>query len=98
VWQSHGFYWMLYTGRDAREIRRLGLARSADGVRWRKLPAVFAGEQPWNAKALCDATVIASGDRVMVWFGGGDAASPDENLNGRIGTGALVPTRLEEPL
>ena len=43
VWQSHGFYWMLYTGRDDRENRRLGLARSTDGVRWKKLPAVFAG-------------------------------------------------------
>ena len=44
VWQSHGFYWMLYTGRDIKENRRLGLARSTDGVHWTKLPAVFAGD------------------------------------------------------
>src|SRR5205814_2469328 len=32
VWQSHGKYWMLYTGRDRKEYRRLGLARAMDGV------------------------------------------------------------------
>ena len=40
VWTSRGYYWMLYTGRDLGEIRRLGLARSRDGVRWEKLPIV----------------------------------------------------------
>ena len=39
VWTSHGFYWMLYTARDFAENRRLGMARSTDGVHWRKLPA-----------------------------------------------------------
>jgi hypothetical protein len=34
VWQSHGFYWMLYTVRDFNENRHLRLARSTDGVRW----------------------------------------------------------------
>jgi len=28
---------------------------------------------------------------VRVWFGGGDAASPDENLNGQIGLAILRP-------
>ena len=37
VWASHGWYWMLYTGRDRRENRRIGLARSRDGVRWERL-------------------------------------------------------------
>jgi predicted GH43/DUF377 family glycosyl hydrolase len=92
VWQSHGFYWMLYTGRDAAEHRRLGLARSSDGVSWNKLPAVFAGEQPWDAKVICDPTVEVAGDTVRVWFGGGDVASPDENLNGQIGYGLLRAT------
>ena len=45
VWASRGYYWMLYTGRDRNEMRRLGLARSRDGVRWEKLPMVIAGEQ-----------------------------------------------------
>jgi hypothetical protein len=26
---------------------------------------------------------------LTVWFGGGDAPSPDENLNGQIGVAAL---------
>jgi predicted GH43/DUF377 family glycosyl hydrolase len=97
VWQSHGFYWMLYTGRDIRENRRLGLARSSDGVRWRKLPTVFAGAEPWDSKVICDPSVEVTGDLVTVWFGGGDVASPDENLHGRIGMGILRPTRLKEP-
>jgi predicted GH43/DUF377 family glycosyl hydrolase len=96
VWQSHGFYWMLYTGRDSRENRRLGLARSTDGVRWQKLPTVFAGAEPWDSKVICDPSVEVAGDLVTVWFGGGDVASPDENLHGRIGVGVLHPARLKE--
>ena len=38
VWTSGGQWWMLYTGRDKKEQRRLGLAHSADGVRWERLP------------------------------------------------------------
>jgi predicted GH43/DUF377 family glycosyl hydrolase len=93
VWAARGFYWMLYTGRDAHENRRLGLARSADGVRWHKLPAVFAGSESWNSKVLCDPTVVATDSKVRVWFGGGDIARPDENLNGQIGFGVLYPIR-----
>jgi hypothetical protein len=89
VWMSHGFYWMLYTGRDVHENRRLGLARSTDGVHWQKLPAVFAGNQPWNSKVTCDPSVEVNGDEIRVWFGGGDLASPDENLNGQIGYALL---------
>jgi predicted GH43/DUF377 family glycosyl hydrolase len=43
VWASNGFYWMLYTGRSRKEQRKLGLARSTDGVRWEKLPGVIGG-------------------------------------------------------
>lgn len=91
VWSARGFYWMLYTGRDLHENRRLGLARSDDGVQWRKLPAVFAGAEAWNSQVLCDPTVIVNGDTVRVWFGGGDVARPDENLHGQIGYGVLRP-------
>jgi predicted GH43/DUF377 family glycosyl hydrolase len=90
VWTARGYYWMLYTGRDRGEMRRLGLARSRDGVRWEKLPVVMAGEQAWDSKVICDPTVIAAGDRVTVWFGGGDVASPDQNLHGQIGLATLV--------
>ncbi len=90
VWSAHGFYWMLYTGRDLAENRRMGLARSTDGVHWEKLPAVFAGTQPWDSKVVCDPTVEPGrGGEMRVWFGGGDTARPDENLNGQIGYGIL---------
>ncbi|MDX2153371.1 MAG: hypothetical protein SFV54_21690 [Bryobacteraceae bacterium] len=93
IWVSDGWYWMLYTGRDRKEFRRLGLARSRDGVRWERLPHVFSGAQPWNAKVLCDPTVHPTPDGVRVWFGGGDVASPDENLHGKIGFALLRPER-----
>jgi len=96
VWSSHGFYWMLYTGRDRAENRRLGLTRSTDGVHWSKLPAVFSGAAPWDSKVICDPTLdlmdVKHGDEIRVWFGGGNVASPDENLNGQIGFGTLRAT------
>ncbi len=90
VWQSHGFYWMLYTVRDFAENRYLRLARSTDGVRWTKLAVHYKGVQPWNSKVICDPTVVVEGDRIQVWFGGGDVASPDENLHGQIGFATLA--------
>ncbi|HUB78067.1 MAG TPA: hypothetical protein VMB03_04675 [Bryobacteraceae bacterium] len=91
VWQWGGYYWMLDTGRDSAENRRLGLARSLDGVHWTKLPAVFAGAEAWDSKVICDPTVLVDGGTIRVWFGGGDVASPDENLHGQIGYGTLQP-------
>jgi predicted GH43/DUF377 family glycosyl hydrolase len=91
VWQSHGRYWMLYTYRERSEARRMRLARSSDGVHWEKLPGVIAGDQPWNSKVVCDPTVVVDGGRILAWFGGGDTASPDENLNGQIGAARLTP-------
>jgi predicted GH43/DUF377 family glycosyl hydrolase len=90
VWASHGYYWMLYTGRDHNEVRRLGLARSRDGVHWEKQAGVFSGEQSWDSKVLCDPSVLPEGDRVRVWFGGGDVARPDQNIHGQIGLGTLT--------
>jgi hypothetical protein len=90
VWAAHGYYWMLYTGRDRGEVRRLGLARSRDGVAWEKQSSVFAGDQRWDSKVLCDPSVLAERDRVRVWFGGGDVARPDQNVDGQIGLGALT--------
>ena len=91
VWTSGGFYWMLYTGRDRSEHRRLGLARSADGVHWeRELGFTpVAGEQPWDDKVVCDPTVLIEGDTIRVWFGGGDVAHPVANIHGQIGYAAL---------
>jgi predicted GH43/DUF377 family glycosyl hydrolase len=90
VWAARGYYWMLYTGRDHNEARRMGLARSRDGVRWEKLPMVIAGSEAWDSKVICDPTVIANGDRVTVWFGGGDVAHPAQNIDGQIGLATLI--------
>ena len=90
VWVSHGYYWMLYTGRDRGEMRRLGLARSRNGVDWEKLPDVFAGDQAWDSKVVCDPSVLIENERVRVWFGGGDVARPDHGLDGQIGVATLV--------
>ena len=87
VWQGQGWYWMLYTGRDRGERRRLGLARSRDGVSWRKLARVIGGGASWNSQVICDPTVLVEGGRVRVWFGGGDVAHPVENIDGQIGVG-----------
>jgi predicted GH43/DUF377 family glycosyl hydrolase len=89
VWQSDGFYWMLYTVRDFAENRYLRLARSTDGVRWTKLAVRYKGTGAWNSKVICDPTVVVEVGRILVWFGGGDVASPDENLHGQIGFATL---------
>lgn len=87
VWASNGRYWMLYTGRDRHENRRIGLAESANGVSWvRSARApVLSGEQAWDGKVVCDPTVAPGTGGWHVWFGGGDVARPDERLNGQIG-------------
>ena len=90
VWQSDGFYWMLYTVRDFAENRYLRLARSTDGVRWTKLAVRYQGTEAWDSKVICDPTVVVEGGRILVWFGGGDVASPDENLHGQIGFATLA--------
>ena len=81
---------MLYTGPRFTENRYLRLARSTDGVHWTKLPVRYRGAQPWNSKVICDPTVVVDGDAILVWFGGGDVARPDENLHGQIGFATLA--------
>jgi hypothetical protein len=85
---------MLYTGRDRKEYRRIGLALSTNGVSWTRFSEapVFSGDAAWNSKVVCDPTVIEGRDGIRVWYGGGDAASPDENLNGEIGLFTLRAT------
>lgn len=91
VWSSGGSYWMLYTGRDHGERRRIGLARSSDGVHWARdqnFPPI-AGTEAWDSQVVCDPSVEVAGDQVRVWFGGGDVARPDQGLHGQIGLGVL---------
>jgi predicted GH43/DUF377 family glycosyl hydrolase len=92
VWSSGGSYWMLYTGRDHAEYRRLGLARSTDGVHWQREDTFtpISGDQAWDNKVICDPTVdLAPDGSIRVWFGGGDVAHPAENIHGQIGVGVL---------
>jgi sucrose-6-phosphate hydrolase SacC (GH32 family) len=91
VWSSGGSYWMLYTGRDRQEHRKIGLAKSGDGVHWeRDLKfQVITGTEPWDREVICDPTVEVTPQGIRVWFGGGDVARPDENLHGQIGVGWL---------
>jgi predicted GH43/DUF377 family glycosyl hydrolase len=93
VWAQHGRWWMLYTGRDRQEYRRIGLASSRDGVRWQRFSdqAVIAGAFPWDEKVVCDPTVLPTpGGALRVWFGGGDVPHPAENIHGQIGYGELT--------
>jgi len=91
VWAAFGWYWMLYTGRDHHEWRRIGLARSHDGVRWDKLGVIFAGTAAWNRQVVCDPSVIEENGVVRVWYGGGDVPRPDEHIDGQIGLFTLTP-------
>ena len=91
VWASNGHYWMLYTGRDRAENRRIGLAESSDGLTWTRSTRaeVLSGAQPWNSRVVCDPTVLATPDGAHVWFGGGDAPRPDERIHGAVGYAVL---------
>jgi predicted GH43/DUF377 family glycosyl hydrolase len=91
VWASGGFYWMLYTGRSRTEQRRIGLAKSVDGVHWERdtsFPVIEGGEE-WDREVVCDPTVEVTPGGIRVWFGGGNVRSPDQGLNGQIGMGFL---------
>jgi predicted GH43/DUF377 family glycosyl hydrolase len=92
VWSSGGAYWMLYTGRARDEQRRMGLAKSVDGLHWAREPSFgpVAGMEAWERKVVCDPTVeLTPEGTVRVWFGGGDVASPDQGLDGQIGVGVM---------
>jgi hypothetical protein len=91
VWESDGRWWMLYTGRDRHENRRLGLAFSHDGAHWQRYSeqAVFTGQEPWNSRVVCDPTLLPRDGILRMWFGGGDVPHPAENIHGRIGYAEL---------
>jgi predicted GH43/DUF377 family glycosyl hydrolase len=98
VWQANGWYWMLYTGRNASERRQLIAARSSDGVHWQRQQTFSPGRDGWDGAVRCDATVLVEDGHVRLWYGGGDIARPDENLDGQIGEGelfALPPTVIQ---
>jgi predicted GH43/DUF377 family glycosyl hydrolase len=91
VWSEQNWYWMLYTARDPKEHRRLGLAKSRDGVNWTRVTEqpVLSGSQAWNSAVVCDPHVVAGTSPLQVYFGGGNQPQPAENLNGQIGYATL---------
>jgi hypothetical protein len=94
VWTSHGTWWMLYTGRDRGERRKIGLASSPDGIHWQRTSErpLITGTAAWNSQVVCDPELLLQPDgSLRIWYGGGDAPQPAENLHGQIGTGRLVP-------
>ncbi|HTS78177.1 MAG TPA: hypothetical protein VMG40_18330 [Bryobacteraceae bacterium] len=95
VWSSAGQWWLLYTGRAVNEQRRIGLAKSSDGVNWERDTsfAPISGDQPWDREVICDPSVEVAPEEIRVWFGAGDKRSPDQNLDGQIGLGRLIPAR-----
>jgi predicted GH43/DUF377 family glycosyl hydrolase len=94
VFRANERWMMLYTGRDRREMRRMGYATSRDGIHWEKLrEPVLSGEQGWNRAVVCDATVLERNGLLRIWYGGGDQPRPDERLNGQIGYAELQPAR-----
>jgi len=83
---------MLYTGRDTSENRRLGLARLHRRGPLAQAPRRFsAATSRGMERVICDPAVEVDGSVIRVWFGGGDVASPDENLHGQIGMAILRP-------
>lgn len=89
VYYQAPYFYMLYTGRSASEQRNIGLAISVDGVNWEKqnTEGLFTGNTDWNSEVICDTTFLYNEkeDCLNVWYGGGNVASPDENLNGSVG-------------
>ena len=85
------FYYMLYTGRAADEVRDLGWAVSKDGINWtRQSQGIIPPSlrQAWDSKVICDPTILPTGNNdgtFYVWFGGGDKPEPAQGLNGQIG-------------
>lgn len=80
-------FYMIYTGRNKNEQRNIGLAVSYDGVNFKKMntQGIFENRSDWNSEVICDTTLMLVDDDIWCWYGGGNVASPDQELNGKIG-------------
>ena len=84
------YFYLLYTGRNARENRNIGYAISMDGVNWKKMSihGLLSAEQrgKWASHVVCDTTLLSRGQgKFFVWFGGGDKPESAQNLHGDVG-------------
>lgn len=82
-------FYMLYTGRNASEVRTQLLATSPDGVHWMKKlrgPVLDVGpSNAWDSAVVADAWPMIINGQLLVWYGGGNRKEPAQNLNGAIG-------------
>lgn len=87
VYYESPYYYMLYTGRNMKEERNIGLAVSLNGIDWRKFSynGEFHQSEEWNSAVICDTTFQKVDEEVLVYYGGGNEPEPAQNLNGQIG-------------
>ena len=87
---SRGFA-LLYTGHDARDTRRIGLALSPDGIRWQKTGVVLdVSRTPWESRGVGSPTALVLGNQLRLWYGGvGPAAESAQQIG-------LATARVEE--
>ena len=91
VWSEQGWYWMLYTARDRKEYRRLGLARSNDGVHWARVSEqpVLAGAHSWDSAVVVIRTSFRTDPESVCTSEAATKPQPAENLDGQIGYATL---------
>jgi predicted GH43/DUF377 family glycosyl hydrolase len=90
IWRDRGSYWMLSGRRAIDHTWSMRLLRSQDGLAWQDAGMVLGGREGWNRAAVRDASVLVAGDRVRVWYAGGDAADTGGGIHGQIGYGELI--------
>jgi predicted GH43/DUF377 family glycosyl hydrolase len=90
VWKDRGSYWMLSTRISKGLASRMRLLRSQDGLAWKETGLTLEGGQPWNGKEMKDPCVLVAGDRVRVWYAGGDETGAFAGIHGQIGYGELI--------
>lgn len=87
VFRAGGRTYMLYVGlAETGEPRQIGLARRTRKG-WRRCgnrPFISAGKKWYSLNAIDPAAIVA-GDRLYVYFAGGDRASLGADMNGTIG-------------
>ena len=72
VLRHKGVFWMYYTGTDGRS-RRIGLARSGNGIEWKKTPGPVLSPGPqgeWDAGGVMHPSVIHDGERFVMAYCG----------------------------
>lgn len=90
VLRHKGVFWMYYGGTDGRR-QRIGLARSGNGVEWKKLPGPVFSPGPagaWDAGGVMHPSVVHDGGRfVMAYCGWPEGRS---EIHARIGIAVSI--------